>query len=86
MDEEEISRGGKALLLVCALVGAVLSLATFAVLSGGSIIGYVAATVGGVALGLMVAVAIHNLFAWIRILIDRDQHRKRAASCHLRDT
>ncbi len=72
MDEPDIPRGWKIVLLVSASVGAALGLATFAVLSGGSAVGYVGATLGGIALGLIVASAIHNLIRWLKILFDRD--------------
>jgi hypothetical protein len=72
VDEPEITKGWKVPLLVCAVVGALLGLVTFAVLSGGSAIGYILAALGGIALGLIVASVIHNLIGWLHILFDRD--------------
>jgi len=52
------------------VLGAVLGLALFAVLSGGSFVWYIAATIGGVALGLIIAVAILNFFGDINVLVE----------------
>jgi zinc transporter ZupT len=61
--DEDIGKGWKILLGICASVGAVFGLVLFTVLSGGSILGYVFATIGGIALGLIVA-------SWIRHVLD----------------
>jgi len=47
--DEDIGKGWKILLAVSASVGAVSGSVLFTLLSGGSIIGYVFATIGGVA-------------------------------------
>jgi hypothetical protein len=60
--DEDIGKGWKILLAVGASVGAVSGSVLFTLLSGGSIIGYVFATIGGVALGLIVATWIRDAF------------------------
>jgi len=62
VDEPDLSKGWKRLLLVCAVLGGVFGLVTFAALSAGSAVGYIGATLGGITLGLIVASVIRQLF------------------------
>ncbi len=56
--DDDLGGGEKVFLSICAVVGAVLGLVVFAVFSGGSIWGYIFAPIGGMAVGLIVAILI----------------------------
>ena len=56
--DDDLRGGEKVFLSVSVVVGAVLGLVVFAIVSGGSILGYIFAPIGGMAVGLIVAILI----------------------------